>query len=597
MKRKIARIKDLEDMADKLRIESILSTTTAGSGHPTSCMSCAEVMSCLFFDIMKRDDEFILSKGHAAPILWAAYAEAGLVKRDDLLDLRKITSPLEGHPTPLMPMVKVATGSLGQGLSAGVGIALAKILKKDKGHVYVLLGDGECAEGSVWEAANAASHYRLKNLCAIVDVNRLGQSQQTMHGHDMTAYRGKFRAFGWDTKVVDGHSVMELQSAFSKARKSRKPFAILARTFKGCGFSEVEDREGWHGKPLDKEMMERAVREIGSKDVILHSPLKFSSISYRTARFSIRKYKKGDHVATRNAFGDALVRAGRKNRDVVVIDGDVRNSTKTGKFFEEFPRRSFESFIAEQNMAGMAIGLSSQGFIPFVATFGTFLTRAHDFIRMAAYSRANIKFVGSHVGVSIGQDGPSQMGLEDIPMFTSIPCSVVLYPCDAVSTAHLTQEMVKHKGISYLRTTREKTPVIYKSSEKFPVGRFKVLKRSGKDRALVIAAGVTVHEALEAHDLLKDGKKGVSIRVIDMYSIKPLDVRGLQRHARECGGDVVVVEDHYQGGIGCMVASAVGKIEHLYVKDTPRSGSPEKLRKKYGIDAAAIVRAVKGFRK
>ncbi len=585
-------IRQLGLMANKLRIHSIESTTAAGSGHPTSCMSCAEVMSTLFFHELKDKDEFVLSKGHAAPILWAAYAEAGIIPVRELKNLRKITSVLEGHPTPLMPMVKVATGSLGQGLSAGVGMALAKRLKKDHGRVYVLMGDGESAEGSVWEAANAAAHFRLDNLCAIIDVNRLGQSQQTMHGHDLARYRWKFEAFGWQAKIVNGHNVTDLLNAFSRARKSRKPFVILAKTFKGKGFSEVENKEGWHGKPFPQDMMQRALKEIGPADVKLDSKVRHHNISHKRLSFSPGSYKMGEMVATRVAFGNALVRAGMKNKDIVAIDGDVRNSTMTQGFFRTFPGRSFESFIAEQNMVGMAIGFSAMGMMPFAATFGAFLTRAHDFIRMARYSEANIKFAGSHVGVSIGEDGPSQMGLEDIPMFLSMPDSVVLYPCDAVSTENLVRGMVEHRGISYIRTTREKTPVIYRKTENFPIGKFKVLKNSRKDQALVIAAGITVHEALKAYDLLKKRRK--SIRVIDLYSIKPLDAKALVKHAKECRGNVVVVEDHYQGGMGAAVAEAVGRIRHLYVKDVPRSGTPEQLRHRFGIDAAAIMKAVQG---
>ncbi|MBN1544012.1 transketolase [Candidatus Woesearchaeota archaeon] len=587
----IGKIRQLEVMADRLRIGSIISTTAAGSGHPTSCMSCAEIMSALFFDELQEDDEFILSKGHAAPILWAAYAEAGLIPRKELLNLRKVTSSLEGHPTPLMPMVKVATGSLGQGLAAGVGMALGKRLLNDEGRVYVLLGDGECAEGSVWEAANAAAHYRLGSLCAVVDINRLGQSQQTMHGHDINAYRRKFEAFGWNAGIVNGHSVMDILDALRSARKSSRPFVILAKTFKGKGVSFLEDRDGWHGRPLDREQMDLALKEIGPAEVELPSRVRYKKTLHPPAGFTAGDYVIGDLVATRTAFGNALVNAGKKDCRVVAIDGDVKNSTMTIGFFREFPGRGFESFIAEQNMVGMAIGLSSQGFVSFVATFGAFLTRAHDFIRMAMYSKANIKFVGSHVGVSIGEDGPSQMGLEDIPMFISMPGSVVLYPCDAVSAERLTQEMMKHKGISYLRTTRGKTPVIYPNGEKFPLGKFKVLRRGRKDRALVIAAGETVHEALRAYGLLKRKKTG--IRVIDLYSIKPLDGKELAKHAKECGGRVIVVEDHYLGGIGGAVAEAVGKIHHLYVKDIPRSGRPGQLRKKYCIDAGAIAAAVR----
>ncbi len=354
--KKIDRIQQLELMANRLRIDSITSTTAAGSGHPTSCMSCAEMMSALFFDELGADDQFIMSKGHAAPILWSAYAEAGLIPKKELKNLRKIDSDLEGHPTPLIPMVRIATGSLGQGLSAGVGMALAKRLKKDRSRVYVLLGDGESAEGSNWEAANAAAHYRLNNLCLILDTNRLGQSQPTMHGHDMDRYKKKFAAFGWDTMIVDGHDVRQLLRAFRKAKSSKRPFAILARTFKGKGVSFLEDKEGWHGKPLNKDHMEKALAEIGPADITLRSKVKRSRVTHRHSDFRPNDYMLGEMVATRGAFGNALLKLGKKDKDVVTIDGDVRNSTMTLDFFKAFPGRSFESFIAEQNMVGMAAG-------------------------------------------------------------------------------------------------------------------------------------------------------------------------------------------------------------------------------------------------
>ncbi|MFH1063620.1 MAG: transketolase [Candidatus Woesearchaeota archaeon] len=584
------RIKQLELMANRLRIDSITSTASAGSGHPTSCMSCAEIISTLFFDELGGDDQFILSKGHAAPILWSAYAEAGLIPKGELKNLRKIDSNLEGHPTPLIPMVRIATGSLGQGLSAGVGMALAKRLKKDLSRVYVLIGDGESAEGSNWEAANSAAYYDLNNLCLILDTNRLGQSQPTMHGHDMDRYKKKFEAFGWDTMIIDGHSVSQLLEAFKRAKSSKRPFVILAQTFKGKGVSFLQDKEGWHGKPLNKEEVAKALAEIGPADITLKSKVRKTLTKHKNSDFKPNDYRLGEMVATRKAFGTALLKLGKNDKNVVAVDGDVRNSTMTLDFFKAFPNRSFESFIAEQNMVGMAAGMSAEGLTPYVATFAAFLTRAHDFIRMAMYSEVNIKFVGSHVGVSIGEDGPSQMGLEDLPMFISMPDSMVLYPSDAVSTENLVREMNKHKGISYLRTTREKTPVIYKNTEKFPAGKFKVLRKSSKDKALVIGAGVTLHEALKAYDLLN--AKGISIRVIDLYSIKPLDTKALAKHAKECKGNVVVVEDHYEGGIGSIVATAVGLIHHLYIKAIPRSGKPEQLRRKYGIDATAIVREV-----
>jgi transketolase len=585
--------KKLGLMANKLRIDSIRSTTAAGSGHPTTCMSCAEIMSTLFFSEMGKNDEFILSKGHAAPILWSAYAEAGFVKKSELLNLRKIDSMLEGHPTPHMKFIKAATGSLGQGLPVGVGIAIAQRLRKNKGRVYVLMGDGESAEGSIWEAANIAAHYKLNNLCAIVDVNRLGQSQPTMHGHNVEIYKKKYQAFGWNAIVVDGHKVDSLLNAFKRARKSSKPTAIIAKTFKGKGVSFLENKEGWHGKALDEEQEKKAIAEIGENNVKLSSHIKYKETTHKFVNSRINNYKKGEEVATRNAFGNALVNLGKKNKDVIAIDGDVKNSTMTEDFFKAFPKRGIESFIAEQNMAGMAIGFSSLNYIPFVATFAAFFTRAHDFIRMAFYSKSDIKFVGSHVGVSIGEDGPSQMGLEDISMFLSIPGSVILYPSDAVSTEHLVREMTRHEGISYLRTTRGKTPVIYNNNEVFKIGSLKVLRKSDKDKVLVIGAGITLHEALKAHDILQ--KDNINIRVIDLYSVQPVDKNALIKNTKECKGRVIVVEDHYLGGIGAVVSSVVGKIKHLYVKSAPRSGKPEELIKKYNIDSSAIVKTVKSF--
>ncbi len=586
-------ISDLQSMANKLRIHSLKSTTEAGSGHPTSCLSCAEIMSCLFFSEMGPNDEFVLSKGHAAPILWAAYAEAGCIPREDLMDLRKIGSDLEGHPTARMPLVKVATGSLGQGLSAAVGMALAKgRLRDNDGRVYALLGDGECAEGAVWEAASVADHYGLDNLCAIVDVNRLGQSGPTMYGHDVGSYKRRFEAFGWRAVAIDGHSVEEILEAFEQARKGQSPFVIVAKTLKGKGVSFLEDKEGWHGKPVSRDQLENALDEMGEEEIELATRMERPrGHSYDYVSFEMTKYNLGDKVATRVASGNALVRLGQKNPNVVVLDGDVKNSTMTQDFFKAFPDRSFESFIAEQNMVGMAAGFSAEGYLPFVATFSTFLTRAHDFIRMAQYSMSNIKLIGSHSGVSIGQDGPSQMGLEDIPMFLSMPDAVVLYPCDAVSAEHLVSEMARHKGISYLRTTRGGTPVIYENGEEFPVGGLKVLRRSDNDNALVVAAGVTVHEALGAYDALKEDM--VNIRVVDLYSLQPVDAASLAKNAKECSNNVVVVEDHYCGGLGSVVSAAVDGVRQLCIREMPRSGKPEELRHAYGIDSSAVVQAIR----
>jgi len=577
-------------MANKLRIDSLQSSTAAGSGHPTSCLSCAELMSCLFFSELQPEDEFILSKGHAAPILWAAYAEAGFIPPEELATLRRIDSVLEGHPTPKMPLVRVATGSLGQGLSAGVGMALSKRLRKSTGRIYVLLGDGECAEGSVWEAANSAAYYRLNNLCALVDGNRLGQSEPTMHQHDLAPYRQKFEAFGWDAMIIDGHSVQAILAALTHARRSTKPCAVIAKTIKGKGVSFLENREGWHGKPLKGEQLAEALKEIGKADISLPSKMGLSTTDSTVVDFETNGYRRGEMVATRDAFGKALVSCGKKNSTVVAIDGDVKNSTMTEYFFNKFPERGFQSFIAEQNMVGMAVGFSAMGFNPFVATFSTFLTRAHDFIRMAQYSMANIKFVGSHAGISIGPDGPSRMGLEDIPMFLSMPKAVVLYPSDAVSTECLVREMSMHKGISYLRTTREKTPVIYDNGEQFPIGGLKVVRRSSEDKALVVTAGITLQEAITAHDRLKE--RNIHTRVIDLYSLQPLDGDALLKNARECNNNVVAVEDHYCNAFAAVLSAVLTDVVYLCVRDIPRSGQPQELLKRYGIDATAIVKMV-----
>lgn len=584
---------ELKRMADKLRIHSIEMTTKAGSGHPTTCMSAAEIMSTLFFSQLKHGDEFILSKGHAAPILWAAMAESGLIDKEKLMTLRNIDSELEGHPTPRNKYVKVATGSLGQGLSAGVGMALGLRLKKTNNKVYVLIGDGECAEGSVWEAANSASLFNLDNIIALIDVNRLGQSGQTMFGHDAEQYRKRFEAFGWETIVIDGHDISQLKEAYAKAGSFSKPFAIIAKTFKGRGVSFIENKEGWHGKPLSEDDMKKAIAEIGETDIELQSAYKPVIYDKKSIIKENNNYSFGDLVATRSAYGKALVKLGKANDTIVAVDGDVRNSTMEEDFFKEFSQRGFNTYIAEQNMVGIAIGLSAVGLVPFASTFATFFTRAHDFIRMAAYSRADIKLVGSHSGVHIGEDGPSQMGLEDTQMFLPIPDAVVLYPSDAISTEKLTAEMAEHKGLSYMRTTRAKTPVIYKNDEMFPIGGLKVLRSSDNDKALVIGAGITLHETLKAYDTLK--AEGTNIRVIDLYSIKPVDEKALIKNANDCNGNVIVVEDNYFGAIGAVVSSVIGKIRHLYIKETPRSGKPDELIAKYKVDAQAIIDEVKSI--
>lgn len=598
----------LAEIAKRLRIHSLKMTTKAGSGHPTTCLSMADLAACLFFDEMRYDtkdpdnwanDEFVLSKGHAAPILWAAFAEAGIIPEKNLMNLRKMKSPLEGHPTPRMKWVKSATGSLGQGLSVGVGIALAQKLVRSKARVFIMMGDGECAEGAVWEAANTASYLNLDNLYAIVDINRLGQSEATMHGHDLRTYERKFRAFGWDVIKINGHNIDQILAAFKRANQSKKPVSILAKTVKGKSVSSLEDKNGWHGKPLKEDALQQALKalepmpEIESKKYVKR-PKGRKNIKL-AKRYNFKRNTYNENTATRRAYGNALLNLGAINEAVVALDGDVKNSTYADDFFNAFPQRAFQTYIAEQNMVGMSLGLSAKGFLPFVATFSAFLSRAHDQIRMAAYSFANIKFVGSHSGISIGADGPSQMGLEDLAIFRPIPGCAVFYPSDACSTEGCVESMARHKGMAYLRTTRPATPIIYSKDEKFPVGGSKVLRKNRKDVATVIAAGITVHEALKAYEDLK--KEGLFVRIIDAYSVEPLDRENIARQVKEAGKKVIVVEDHYyNGGLGDAVSNALGgiaEIIHLAVKELPRSGKPEELMYKYGIDAEHIKEAVK----
>lgn len=606
----MSKIDDLRKIATRLRIHSLRMTTMAGSGHPTTCLSAADLAACLFFSEMRfnpknshdpANDEFVLSKGHGAPLLWAVFAEAGLIPMKSLTRLRRIDSDLEGHPTPRMKWVKAATGSLGQGLSIGVGLALGQKLDGSPARTFVLMGDGECAEGAVWEAANFAARAGLRSLCAVVDVNRLGQSDATMHGRDLRAYARKFKAFGWDVLTVDGHRIERILEAFKKIGRRGRPTVILARTIKGKGVSFVEDRNGWHGKPLKNDELARALGELGClpdidarKFVRRPKPFRKAKVS---AKLVFPRTRYADKTATRLAYGNALVALGKVNKTVVAIDGDVKNSTYADKFFGAFPGRSFESFIAEQNMVGMGIGLAAKGYIPFIATFAAFLTRAHDQIRMAAYSFSNIKLCGSHVGVSIGEDGPSQMGLEDLALFRSIPGCVVLYPSDAVSAEACVEAMAAHRGMAYIRTTRPATPVLYRQDESFPVGGSKVLRKGEGDAVTVVAAGITVHEALKAHEELK--KEGLGIRIIDAYSVAPLDTDTIGRETAETGGRAIVVEDHYAGGgLGEAVAAALaGKaaLKHLCVRELPRSGKPDELLEKSGINANHIVRAVKEY--
>ena len=607
------RVATLNHLAARLRILSVRSTTEAGSGHPTSCCSAADVAAVLFFSVMRFDpknpkrpnnDRFVLSKGHAAPLLYAAWAEAGLFNPDDLLRLRTLESDLEGHPTPRLNFVDVATGSLGQGLNAGIGLALNARLDKSNYRTFVLMGDGESMEGSTWEAAEAARHFKLDNLCAIVDINRLGQSDPTILQHDMDAFRTRWSAFGWNALPVDGHDVAALLDAFEQAARTKgKPTVILARTLKGKGISFAEDKPDWHGKAFKKgEEADKALAELSAR--LLPSPPKVeiclpdAPAAPQAAAKPVAppEYQPADSVATREAFGAVLVKLGEANPKVVALDADVKNSTFTDKFGKKFPDRFFETFIAEQNMIGAGVGLASQGKIPFVATFAAFLTRAYDFIRMAAISKTNLKLMGSHVGVSIGEDGPSQMGLEDLAMMAAQPGVVVLYPSDAVCTHWLTALAADHQGMVYIRTGRPKTPILYKNDEKFTIGGSKVLRESAKDKLTVVAAGVTLFEALKAHDEL--AKQGIAIRVVDLYSIVPIDRATLLASARATNNLILTVEDHYaHGGLGDAVTAAVNadgvKVHKMAVTEIPHSGKPEQLLDRYGISARHIVEKAK----
>lgn len=603
----------LRQKADQLRIHSIRATTEAGSGHPTSCCSAADIVATLFFSVMRYDpqnprnpdnDRFVLSKGHAAPLLYAAWAEAGLFSPKELLRLRTLESDLEGHPTPRLPFVDMATGSLGQGLPVGVGIALNnKYLDKTAARIYVVLGDGESAEGSVWEAAEIARHFQLDNLCAIVDINRLGQSDPTMLEHNLKAYQARWEGFGWKAICVDGHNPAELLKAFDEAQQtSGKPTMILAKTLKGKGIPFAEDHPNWHGKPLNAQQAQEVI-DLLTQNLPSSSP----SLTITTPKTINRKkdpvkslpaptYGPTDKVATREAFGDALSHLGEVNPLVVGLDADVKNSTFTDKFGKRFPNRFFENFIAEQNMVGAAAGLAACGKIPFAATFACFLTRAYDFIRMAAISQSNIKLMGSHVGVSIGEDGPSQMGLEDLAMMAAQPGVVVLYPSDAVCAYKMVELMANHQGMVYMRTGRPKTPILYNPSDTFTIGGSKILRQGKQDQLTIVAAGVTVFEALKAYDELKAA--GIDVRILDLYSVVPIDVQTLQQSAKATHGRVLTVEDHYlHGGIGDAVLSALAsegiKVYKMGIQQIPHSGKPDQLIDHYGISARAIVEKVK----
>jgi transketolase len=606
-------IETLKGIANQLRIHSIAATTAAGSGHPTSCCSAADLVAALFFGHMRFDpknpkyhnnDRFILSKGHAAPLLYAVWAELGVIPPEHLLSLRQLNSDLEGHPTPRLPFVDVATGSLGQGLSVGVGMALCARLDALDYRTYVLLGDGECSEGSVWEAASLAGLNQLNNLVAVVDINRLGQSDPTPLGHNLDVYKRRFESFGWRTEEIDGHDIDEIVEVLAAVGLGNQPLVILAKTLKGAGVSFLQDKEGWHGKPLSKEEADRAIAELrpSAKSGIGHpiaAPVQLPAPKNEApAAYPPVAYKPGDMVATREAFGNALVRIGGVDQRVVALDGDTKNSTYSEKFLKKYPERFTECFIAEQNMVGVATGFAVRGKVPFASTFATFFTRAFDQVRVAGISQANVKLAGSHVGVSIGEDGPSQMGLEDLAMMRAVAGSTVLYPSDAVSAEKLMDQMAAHQGFCFLRTSRPKTPVLYNNDEAFPIGGAKVLRQGPSDKVTVVAAGITLYEALKAADALKN--EGVGITVIDAYSIKPLGKDVILAAAQKTGNLVLTVEDHYaQGGLGDAVAGELSsegvKVHKLAVFELPRSGRPEELLAKYGIDSHAIIQKVKSL--
>lgn len=611
-------MKKLQDLAKLIRYYILVSSTEAGSGHTTSSLSAADLMTVLLFgDFFRFDlknpqnpnnDRLIFSKGHASPLFYSLFAAAGIITEQKLKTFRKFTSNLEGHPTMAFPYTEAATGSLGQGLSIGVGMALnAKYLDKLDYKTYVLLGDSETAEGSVWEAIQIAAHYKLDNLIGVLDVNRLGQRGETLYGHNINAYKKRIAAFGWQVITVDGHSLKQIIQAFAKAQKVKDaPVMIVAKTIKGKGVSFIEDKDNWHGKVLNNEELEKALNELGAVnknikgEVAKPKNVRIQNSNVKTTtQISKLKYKLGEMVATRKAYGNALVRIFPKYPNIVVLDAEVSNSTFAESFKKMFPDHFFEMYVAEQNMVGTAVGLSRRDKIPFVSTFAAFFSRSFDQIRMSQYSKANIKFVGSHAGVSIGEDGVSQMGLEDIAMFRSLLDSVVLYPADAYSAEKLVEEAAKYKGIVYIRTTRKDTPVIYSNNERFSIGGSKILKVSQNDVVTVIGAGVTVFEALSAYEQLKN--EGILIRVIDLYSVKPLDIANLERAARETKA-LIVVEDHYPaGGIGEAISAALADIGatiySLAVRKMPRSGKPEELLEFEEISKDAIIKLVKKFDK
>jgi transketolase len=599
------------ELGQQLRVDSIRCSAVTKSGHPTSSMSAADLMAVLLARYLRYDferpdyplnDHLVFSKGHASPLLYSLYKAAGAITDEQLLTFRKFGSRLQGHPTPAVPWVDVATGSLGQGLPYGVGIALAgKKLDRLPYRVWVLHGDSEMAEGSVWEAFEHAAYYGLDNLTTILDVNRLGQRGETMHGWDLDSYVDRARSFGWHAIGIDGHDVQAIDRAYAEAIAIEGvPTLVVARTIKGKGVKEVADKGGWHGKALDHP--EDAIQELGGvRNIVVDVPKREGDSEphrFETSGGELPSWGEGEQVATRKAYGDALVAVGALRGDVVALDGEVSNSTYAEEFANAYPDRYFEMFIAEQQMIAAAVGLQVREWVPFASTFAAFLTRAYDFIRMAAISRANIRLCGSHAGVSIGEDGPSQMALEDLAMMRAVHESTVLYPCDANQTAKLVEAMADREGIVFLRTTRAATPVIYGADEEFPIGGSQVVHEG--DDVVIVAAGITLHEALRAAEEL-DGE-GISARVIDLYSIKPADGETLRAAAETTGGRVITVEDHWaEGGLGDAVLEALSeseapvRVQRLAVREMPGSGTPAELLASAGIDAEHIVEAARAL--
>jgi transketolase len=591
------------ELGQQFRVDSVRAAAEAKSGHPTSGMSAADLMAVLLAKYLRYDfdrpdeptnDRLVFSKGHASTLLYAMFRAAGAISNEELMTYRQFGSMLEGHPTPLIPWVDVATGSLGQGLPIGVGMGIAgRHLDRLPYRVWVLCGDSETAEGSIWEAFQHASHYELDNLTAIFDVNRLGQRGPTMDEWHLDHYRARAEAYGWHAIEIDGHDVEAIDAAYAEAiATTGRPTVVLARTIKGKGVKAVENKEGWHGKPLDDP--EAAIEELGGMrnlHVDVAKPAPGDVHRFEEEPLQLPRYEVGSEVATRKAYGEALAALGSANGRVVAVDGEVSNSTFAEIFKAAHPDRFFEMYIAEQQMAAAAVGLQARGYRVFASSFAAFHSRAYDFIRMAAISRATLSLAGSHAGISIGEDGPSQMALEDMASLRAVHGSTVLHPCDGASTAKLVAAMADLEGISYIRTLRPNTPILYSPDDEFPIGGSKVL-RDG-DAVTLVGCGITVHEALKAADQLEGA------RVIDCYSIKPIDAATLAAAARETG-KLVVVEDHWpEGGLGEAVLAALAEqgvtceFRHLAVREMPRSGKPDELLHAFGIDAAAIVEAAR----